>query len=204
MSERIILLDVPGVLYSTRSAARLGGIPDSGTLRDVKRFDPIALGFIRRLFGLTGARVVLSDNWRRGTPAAILGQLDLQVEAMMPPVAGGPGAEITAYLASRPAPQSYVIFSSRPAMIPAEQDAHLVAVDPAQGLTLDNFKQALDVLGVACPSTLYPQPAPDESLQARLLQLRQQARTGARQAVIHELPLLDPANRVSAAALAHA
>ncbi|CAG9168719.1 HAD domain-containing protein [Cupriavidus respiraculi] len=204
MSERIILLDVPGVLYSTRSAARLGGIPDSGTLRDVKLFDPIALGFIRRLFGLTGARVVLSDSWRRGTPAAILGQLDLQVEAMMPPVEGGPGAEIAAYLASRPAPQGYVIFTSRPEAMPAGLGANLVAVDPAQGLTLDNFKQALDVLGVACPSTLYPQPAADAGLQARLLQLRQQARTAARAAIGHELPLPDTADRLRAAALAHA
>ncbi len=31
MSERLIMLDVPGVLYSDRSHARLGGIPDSGT-----------------------------------------------------------------------------------------------------------------------------------------------------------------------------
>lgn len=204
MSERIILLDVPGVLYSTRSAARLGGIPDSGTLRDVKLFDPIALGFIRRLFGLTGARVVLSDTWRRGTPAAIVAQLDLQVEAMMPAVEGGAGAEIAAYLASRPAPQGYVIFSSRPDAIPAALSANLVAVDPAQGLTLDNFKQALDVLGVACPSTLYPEPAPDASLQARLLQLRQRARTAARTGTAHELPLPDTADRLRAAALAHA
>ena len=62
MSERLIMLDVPGVLYSSRSEARLGGIPDTGTLRDVRFFDPVALGFVRRLFGLAGARVVISEE----------------------------------------------------------------------------------------------------------------------------------------------
>ena len=61
MSERLIMLDVPGVLYSDRSATRLGGTPNTGTLRDVRYFDPIALGYLRRLFGIAGARVVVSD-----------------------------------------------------------------------------------------------------------------------------------------------
>ncbi|MDW3687816.1 HAD domain-containing protein [Cupriavidus sp. CV2] len=176
MSERLIMLDVPGVLYSDHSEARLGGLLTSGTLRDVKFFDPIALGFIRRLFGLTGARVVVSDAWRRGTPAAILQQLDLQVEGMMPAVAGGPGAEIAAYLASRPALQSYVILTCAGSSIADPQRPHLVNVNPAEGMTVENFKQALDVLGVACPSSLDIDSKVDARLEARLHQLRRLAR----------------------------
>lgn len=177
MSERLIMLDVPGVLFSDRSQARLGGVPDSGTLRDVHFFDPIALGYIRRLFGLAGARVVVSDAWRRGTPAAIFQQLDLQVEGMTPAVAGGHGAEIAAYFEGRAMPSTYVILSCAPADSMSEaQREHLVSVDPAQGLTVENFRRALDILGVACPSTLMPPPRLDAGLRAKLAQLQRLAR----------------------------
>lgn len=176
MSDRLILLDIPGVLYSASSTTRLGGTPDSGTLKDVRFFDPVALGFIRRLFGLAGARVVVSDHWRRGIPAAILQQLDLQVEDMMPPAPGGFGAEIAAYFAKRPAPSAYVILSAAPGTMLPQQLAHLVSVDPAQGLTPDGFRRALDVLGVGCPSGMCLDVQPHPELAARLRQLQQLAR----------------------------
>jgi hypothetical protein len=177
MSERLILLDVPGVLYSDRSAARLGGRPDSGTLRDVHFFDPIALGFVRRLFGLAGARVVVSGAWQRGTPAAILQQLDLQIEGMMPTLNGDFGAEVSAWCARHGLPSSYVILSCVPGEQIAEtQREHLVSVDPAEGLTVANFRSALDKLGVACPSTLWPAPDLEAGLKARLRELQQLAR----------------------------
>jgi len=176
MSERLILLDIPGVLYSASSAARLGGTPDSGTLKDVRFFDPLALGFIRRLFGLAGARVVVSDAWRRGVPAAILQQLDLQIEGMMPPVAGGLGAEIAAYFAKRPAPQSYVILTASSETLRPEQLPHLVHVDPDQGLTPAGFRRALDLLGVGCPSGMCLDVQPQPELAARLRQLQRLAR----------------------------
>ncbi|WP_454766558.1 HAD domain-containing protein [Cupriavidus campinensis] len=177
MSERLIMLDVPGVLYSERSAARLGSTPTTGTLRDVRYFDPIALGFLRRLFGIAGARVVVSDAWRRGTPAAIFQQLDLQVEGMTPPVAGGHGAEIDAWFAQHPAPGSWVILSTAaPASMSASQRQHLVRVNPAEGLTVGNFRQALDILGVACPSTVTPDSRVEPDLQAKLRHLQQLAR----------------------------
>ncbi|WP_454733899.1 MULTISPECIES: HAD domain-containing protein [Cupriavidus] len=180
MSERLIMLDVPGVLYSGRSEARLGGIPDTGTLRDVRFFDPLALGFVRRLFGLAGARVVVSEAWRRGVPAAILQQLDLQVEGMTPDVPGGHAARVAAYFAKRPAPQAFAILTCDTASLRDEQYAclrpHTVAVNPAEGLTPANFKQALDVLGVACPSTLSLDTQPDAGLEARLQRLRRLAR----------------------------
>jgi hypothetical protein len=177
MAERLIMLDVPGVLYSDRSRARLGGIPDSGTPRDVRFFDPVALGFVRRLFGVAGARVVVSDAWRRGTPAAILQQLDLQVEAMTPAVAGGHGVEIEAFFSQGARPVHYVILSCAAAgSMPEALREHLVTVDPAVGLTLENFQQALDILGVACPSTVMPAPKLDAGLKAKLAQLQQLAR----------------------------
>lgn len=181
MSERLIMLDVPGVLYSARSAARLGGMPNTGTLRDVRYFDPIALGFLRRLFGIAGARVVVSDAWRRGTPAAILQQLDLQVEGMTPRVEGGHAAEIDAYFdpttGERAAPSAWVILSTAaPESMSAAQREHLVSVDPAEGLTVENFRQALDILGVACPSTVTPDSRVDADLRAKLRHLQQLAR----------------------------
>jgi len=177
MSERLIMLDVPGVLYSDRSAARLGGTPNTGTLRDVRFFDPIALGFLRRLFGIAGARVVVSDAWRRGTPAAIFQQLDLQVEGMTPAVHGGHAAEIGAWSAQRAMPGAWVILSTAPAAsFSAEQRARLVCVDPAEGLTVDNFRQALDILGVACPSTVTPDSRVEPGLKAKLRHLQRLAR----------------------------
>ena len=177
MSERLIMLDVPGVLYSDRSAARLGGTPNTGTLRDVRYFDPIALGYLRRLFGIAGARVVVSDAWRRGTPAAIFQQLDLQVEGMTPPVAGGHGAEIDAWFAQHAAPGAWVIISTAaPESLTDVRRAHLVRVNPAEGLTVDNFRQALDILGVACPSTVTPDSRVEPDLKAKLRHLQRLAR----------------------------
>jgi hypothetical protein len=176
MTERLIMLDVPGVLYSDRSAARLGGLPDSGTLRDVRFFDPIAVGFVRRLFGLTGARVVISAGWGRGTPAAIFQQLDLQVEALAPEAHGGFGAQVAAFLGSRPAPQAFTILSAAGSTFGTDLREQLVEIDPTQGLTVDNFREALSMLGVACPTNLYPDSQPDPAVRARLLQLRNLAR----------------------------
>lgn len=177
MSERLIMLDIPGVLYSDRSATRLGASPRLDNASDLRFFDPIALGFIRRLFGLTGARVVVSDMWRTGGHARVLQQLDLQVEGMTPAIHGGHGQEIAAYLARRPALTDFVIFSARPESILPAQRPHLVSIDPAHGLTVDDFKAALELLGVACPSTLYPDSQPSPAVRARLLQLRNLARS---------------------------
>ncbi len=177
MSERLIMLNVPGVLYSDRSAARLGGTPNTGTPRDVRFFDPIALGYLRRLFGIAGARVVVSDAWRRGTPAAIFQQLDLQVEGMTPPVSGGHGAEIDAWFAQRAAPGAWVILSTAaPASLSATQRAHLVRVNPAEGLTVDNFRQALDILGVVCPSTVTQDSRIEPGLKTKPCHLQRLAR----------------------------
>ena len=193
MSLRLILLDVPGVLYSDRSAARLGGKPETGAPSDMRLFDPVALGFVRRLFGLAGARVVLPSAWSHGTRGAIIQQLDLQVQAFAPAVAGGFGAEAAAYLASAAVP-SYVVVTADPASVPAALRPNLIATEPKVGLTLDDFQQALDLLGVAHPQALYPPTEPDAGVQARLLQLRRAA-------------LAQPGNAASAARrneLAHA
>lgn len=176
MSLRLILLDVPGVLYSDRSAARLGGKPGNGAPGDMRLFDPVALGFVRRLFGLAGARVVLPSAWSRGVRAATIQQLDLQVQAFAPAVDGGFGAEAAAWLAGADEPQSYVLLTADAASVPAALRPRTLAVDGRTGLTVDDFQRALDMLGVAPPHDLYPPTGPDARVQARLLQLRRAAR----------------------------
>lgn len=176
MSQRLILLDVPGVLYSDRSAARLGGKPRNGAPGEMRLFDPVALGFVRRLFGLAGARVVLPSAWSRGTRAATIQQLDLQVQAFAPAVEGGFGAEAAAWLAGTAPPQSFVLLTADAASVPAALRPHTLAIDGRAGLTVDDFQRALDMLGVAPPHDLYPPTEPDARVQARLLQLRRAAR----------------------------
>lgn len=181
MSERLILLDVPGVLYSESSAARLGGTPETGTLRDMKLFDPVALGFVRRLFGLAGARVVLPAAWGQGVRGAVIQQLDLQVQAFAPGVPGGFLAEAAAYIA-REKPASYAVVTTdvaaAAATLPGALRERLVTTNPRLGLTPDDFQRALALLGVAHPGPLYPPSEPDARVQARLLQLRRAARAG--------------------------
>ena len=105
---------------------------------------------------------------------------NLQVEGMTPDVPGGHAARIAAYFAHRPAPQAFAILTCDSASMQDEQYAHLrphvVAVNPAEGLTPANFKEALDMLGVACPSTLCLDTQPDAGLEARLQRLRRLAR----------------------------
>lgn len=171
MSDRLIMLDVPGVLCSGRSAARLGGIPQPGQPGALRRFDSVAVGFVRRLFGVTGARVVLPHEWSRGPAQALIQQLDLQVQAFAPEAAGGFAGQIDAWLARQGATCSFVVLSADPAMPASRFAAATIAVDPAVGLTVDDYRLALDKLGVADPAAACPMSTPDAALRERLRRL---------------------------------
>ncbi|MBY4896971.1 HAD domain-containing protein [Cupriavidus sp. AU9028] len=171
MSDRLIMLDVPGVLFSERSAARLGGIPEPGMPGALRRFDAVAVGFVRRLFGVTGARVVLPHEWGHGAAQALIQQLDLQVQAFAPDAPGGFAGQIDAWLARQPAAPRMAVLSADPAMAMSLFGAAAIVVDPEVGLTVDDYRLALDKLGVADPAATCPSAAPDAALRERLRRL---------------------------------
>jgi hypothetical protein len=71
--NKIIFLDVDGVLNSYRNVIAYGRFPFPGKLEDVKNslvgpeseLDPLAIGMVRTLCELTGAQIVLHSMWRR-------------------------------------------------------------------------------------------------------------------------------------------
>jgi hypothetical protein len=115
---------------------------------------------------------------------------------MTPPVAGGHGAEIDAWFAQHPAPGAWVIISTAaPESLTDEQRAHLVQVNPAEGLTVDIFRKALDILGVACPSTITPDSGVDPGSGAvKAPSMQQLAREATERASCRRPPPPRPAS----------
>jgi len=70
MQQRIIFIDIDGVLLPTRmwaASANMRVLTDKVPLGDrapMLRFDPGAVGLLVRLCKLTGAKLVLASNWR--------------------------------------------------------------------------------------------------------------------------------------------
>lgn len=59
---KILFLDIDGVLSSNRTAVAYDGYPHD--IKDMQRFDHVAIHLIRKLCELTETKIVLSSDWR--------------------------------------------------------------------------------------------------------------------------------------------
>lgn len=144
----VLFLDIDGVLNSDQTAALFGGYPHSFSPDDMERFDPLAIGLIRRLCSDTGARCVLSSDWRYTyTVEQCAEALDLPIFSETPGGNDFPsrGHEIAAWLRDNPQITHYAIVDDCGPMLP-NQRPHFVCTDDALGLTLADFKRLRDIL----------------------------------------------------------
>lgn len=155
---KAIFLDIDGVIATPTS------VRDNyrqGRAADTQRYDALALRYLGRLVGETGAMVVLTSNWRRDADerdewvSAIMDNLYAQLaEAGAPvsdqtPVLFGHdrSCEVGAWLAEHPC-EAYVIiddlahFDERPDVA----EGHLVIVEDSEGIRGPHFQRALDIL----------------------------------------------------------
>ena len=64
MIDKVLFLDIDGVLNSFRSAHAFGEFPHGFDDSNYAKFDHVAVALIRRLCKDSGAKIVLSSSWR--------------------------------------------------------------------------------------------------------------------------------------------
>lgn len=140
LTQRILFLDIDGVLNSDRTMTAFGGYPHSFGALDMTRFDSVALALVRRLCRETGCSVVLSSDWRYSCTAHEAAKgLDLPIMGITPmDVTGTRAMEIEAWLAAHPDVFAYAVVDD----IRDIEDLHgerWILTDPAFGLSLANY-----------------------------------------------------------------
>ena len=156
---KVIFLDIDGVI-ATPTSVRLNYLLGRGP--DTQWYDGVALGYVGRLVRETGARVVLSSNWRQdlGSPdpfmQQIMDNLYAQLAAVGAPVADTTpvrlghdrSVEVGAWLDAHPA-EAYVIFDDLAAFEerPGVAAGHLVLIAESDGIRWQHYRAAREILG---------------------------------------------------------
>lgn len=151
---KLSFLDIDGVLNSSRSVAALGQAPkDYDPTTWEPYFDPIAVKLYRRFVRETGAKTVLSTSWRHidGMESQLADFLQVDIVGSTPYLPGERrGVEVRQYFTDNnlsPLIVPYVIFDDRVDFL-HEQRGHFVQVFAHDGLSCDNFYNALRILNV--------------------------------------------------------
>ncbi len=155
--DRILFLDIDGVLNSIRRATGLGQKAFSAS-----GFDPISVSLMRQLVHRTEAQIVISSSWGKSigkTPEWWIGLFagygweypQADVIGITPTCQGIRGNEIREWIrlydierGGLGADFKYVIIDDDPDF---HDDQPLVLTDTRQGLTLDEVDRAVDLLG---------------------------------------------------------
>lgn len=144
---KVLFLDIDGVLNSSRTAEAFGRYSWTLDPDEMRLFDAVALGMIRRLCAETGAVVVWSSTWRLSYSINDLGTaFDLPTVGETPVlVPGTRGDEIAAWLADHPEVTTYAIVDDDDDMLP-EQQLRFVKTNPINGLTYEDYLNLLSIL----------------------------------------------------------
>jgi hypothetical protein len=152
--EKVVFLDIDGVLNSLRTALLTNGFPHDFSERSMKQFDSFAIQLIQRLCSETGASVVLSSSWRILFKVhEVANGLNLPIIDRTPNFNAIRGKEIKAWLEKHPGVTHYVIIDDNSDMC-ADQKDHFVQTDGREGFLLKDYVRAMKILG-----------APDEKIR---------------------------------------
>ncbi len=155
---KAIFLDIDGVI-ATPTSVRLNYLLGRGPAN--QWYDGVALAYLGRLVGQTGATVVLTSTWREDLAhenpltKAIMDNLFAQLETAGAPVSdltpvlreADRSAEIGAWIDAHPC-ERYVIFDDlarfedRPEVV----EGHLVLIEQSDGIRYQHARQALAML----------------------------------------------------------
>jgi|AntRauTorcE11897_2_1112592.scaffolds.fasta_scaffold00228_41 hypothetical protein len=150
---KILFLDVDGVLTSFRTRCGLGAI--SGNM---KKWDPVACGFLNRLHNVGGVEFVISSDWRRGRTRKHWEELlyynGINPEALFKGEAWKTavtyqvrGEEVDLWLKQNPVWDEYVIVDDDSSFYDHQQK-HFVKTDGMEGLTSKDFRKICNVLNI--------------------------------------------------------
>ena len=145
-AERILFLDVDGVLNSVGSVLALGGPSDC--------LDPVSVGLVARLCRETGAKIVVSSTWRIGRDVERLKeelaragapQLAEFIIDKTDTVPGIRGKQIARWLEANDFSGRYVIVDDDSDMLP-EQKPYFVQTCYADGFRARHYTDAMAIL----------------------------------------------------------
>jgi len=148
MADKIIFLDIDGVVCSIRSAIAFGGYPHRVRAKDIKLFDQVAIALIRRVCKERGAKIVLSSTWRFTVRYKSLAKkLDLPIiDSTAMHRREKRGDEIKQWLDKYPEVKVYAIVDDDDDMLD-EQVPFFVKVDSQNGLSYKNYLGLNTILG---------------------------------------------------------
>ena len=134
---KALFLDIDGVLNSNRTD-ELYGTPRN--FQDMRQFDPVAIGLIRKLCEQVECSIVLSSDWRLvHTVHACANGLDLWIFDRTPYIPERPrGYEIQAWLDEHPEVETYAIVDDNSNMLESQKE-FFVQTDGREGLLYSDF-----------------------------------------------------------------
>jgi hypothetical protein len=154
---KILFLDIDGVLNSSRTATIHGtkpdgtltglGYPTNFSIRNMRKFDPVAIGLIRQLCYESGCQIVLSSTWRiTFTVEESRKAFNLPIIDKTPRILfASRGGEIKEWLDTHSNIMKYTIVDDDSDMLES-QLPYFVKVDSANGLSYQNYKQLKQLL----------------------------------------------------------
>jgi hypothetical protein len=145
MSKKVIFLDIDGVLNGERVIL---SSPDN---RGFSYLDPISIGLVRQLCRTAEAKIVVSSTWRLDD--FVLHQLklagfchtDFHSDFRTARLDGIRGKEVARWLEQHPEVTHYVCLDDDSDFLPGQ---NLVKTDGVNGISAENYYQALEYLGV--------------------------------------------------------
>lgn len=152
MERPVIFLDFDGVLNTERHYARLmaEGRPTDDAWGAL--FDPDAVGNLRKILADTDARIIVSSSWRYDHKLGSLRmmwevrELPGEIDGVLPCEATNlsRGEEIERWLERNGRPDYAIIDDLND--FSAEQQSHLVEINPTVGITATDATQAINTL----------------------------------------------------------
>ncbi len=149
----VIFLDLDNVLITHRACFAAGETANMDTI-----FDPIAMGLLNRIIEATGAEIVLCTAHRdkpsiRDTLKRNGLKGDFHQHFMTDLGPGPRGEQVQRWLDAHPEVTNYVILDDLEQGFLPSQKPHHVRPPKRDGLSFQNFLDALKVLGAPAPRT---------------------------------------------------
>lgn len=144
LPSKVLFLDIDGVLNNKRTE-ELYGSPN--TFVDMRQFDPVAIGLIRKLCEQVECSIVLSSDWRLAyTVHACANAFDLWIFDRTPFIPEGPrGQEIKLWLDDHPEVETYAIVDDNSNMFESQRP-YFVQTDGREGLLYRDFVALRNIL----------------------------------------------------------
>ena len=144
--QKIIFLDIDGVICSIRSAVACGGYPWRVKAEDMELFDLIAIKLVQKICKDCDAKIVLSSVWRIYHDFNMIGkELNLPIIDKTPyKLTSHRGEEIAMWLRDNKV-DKYVIIDDDSDML-EEQLPYFVKVDRNNGLSYENYEKIKELI----------------------------------------------------------